>query len=62
MRAMELYDRHAGKLRLARDACRQRGYFTLFAETPDRHPAGGEGLNAGKASFEALLGKAFQLD
>lgn len=49
-------------LRSAREACQQRGYFTLFAESPDRHPSGQQGLADGGDAFRALLGRAFSLD
>lgn len=60
--ALHLYERHADSLARAVTACRERGYFTLFPETPDRH-RGGEAANAaGLAAFRAQLGTAFELE
>lgn len=56
------YDKHRSALRAAREACRTRGHFSLFAETPDRHPAGVEGAAVGRAAFESLLGRRFEID
>ena len=59
---LELYERHAAALAGAVTACRERGYFTLFPETPDRHRRGEAAPAAGLASFRAQLGNAFELD
>lgn len=61
-RAMEFFDRHAARLQAARVACRERSYFTLFAETPDRHPGGVAAAEGGRAAFAAQLGHPFALD
>lgn len=61
-RAVQWYDAHHDALQAARDACRARNYFSLFAETPDKHPAGDQGPSAGRAAFEALLGRPFEID
>jgi phenylacetic acid degradation protein paaN len=61
-RALALYDRHADALESAAVACRTRGYFTLFPETPDRHRGGAGAAEAGQATFHAQLGRAFELD
>jgi len=59
---LDLYERHAAALTGAVTACRERGYFTLFPETPDRHRGGAAAPAAGLASFRAQLGQAFELD
>lgn len=61
-RARSLYDRHAAALESARRACLERGYFTLFQETPDRHPGGDGARGAGESAYAALLGRPFRLD
>ncbi len=60
--AMLLFDRHRDALERARAACLARGQFTLFPETPDRHPGGAAAAEAGAAAFRAQLGRAFALD
>lgn len=60
--ALRFWDRHREPLARAQAACRTRGYFSLFHETPDRHPGGAEAQAAGLASFRAQLGRAFELD
>jgi len=61
-RARSLYERHAEALESAAVACRTRGYFTLFPETPDRHRGGAAAAEAGSAAFRAQLGRAFELE
>jgi phenylacetic acid degradation protein paaN len=56
------YDKHEDALRAAGNACRERSYFTLFPETPDRHRGGAAAAEAGLASFRAQLGRPFALD
>jgi phenylacetic acid degradation protein paaN len=60
--ALDLYEKHAAALRAAGLACRERGYFTLFPETPDRHRGGAAAAEAGIAAFRTQLGRAFVLD
>ena len=60
--ALELFDKHEASLRAAGLACRERGYFTLFPETPDRHRGGAAATEAGIAAFRAQLGRPFVLD
>ena len=60
--ALELFEKHAASLRAAGQACRERSYFTLFPETPDRHRGGAAASAAGIAAFNAQLGRAFELD
>ena len=60
--ALDLYEKHAASLRAAGLACRERSYFTLFPETPDRHRGGAAAAEAGIAAFRTQLGRAFELD
>ncbi len=57
-----LYEKHAPALAAAREACRSRGWFSLFQETPDRHPGGEAARAAAGRAFTAQLGKRFDLD
>ena len=57
----QLYEKHLAALNAAAEACRERSYFSLFPETPDRHRRGEQAASDGKASFEAQLGRAFEL-
>ncbi len=57
-----LFDKHEAALGAARRACLERGYFTLFPETPDRHRGGAVAAEAGVAAFQAQLGRPFKLD
>jgi phenylacetic acid degradation protein paaN len=57
-----LNEKHAPALAAAREACRQRGWFSLFQETPDRHPGGEAARTAAAAAFEAQLGRRFELE
>jgi phenylacetic acid degradation protein paaN len=59
---LRLYEQHRDALAQAHQACRHRGYFSLFHETPDRHPGGAEAQAAGLAAFRGQLGRAFELD
>ncbi|HXW10862.1 MAG TPA: hypothetical protein VD737_09610, partial [Steroidobacteraceae bacterium] len=59
---LDLFERHATALAGAVAACRERGYFTLFPETPDRHRGGAAAMAEGLAAFRAQSGKAFELD
>jgi len=56
-----LYDKHRAALDAATEACRTRGYFSLFPETPDRHRGGAAAADAGKKAFEDQLGRSFLL-
>jgi hypothetical protein len=60
--ALHLFDKHEASLRAAGTACRERSYFTLFSETPDRHRGGAGAADAGAAAFRAQLGHRFELD
>jgi phenylacetic acid degradation protein paaN len=60
--AARLFDKHESALRSAAQACRVRGYFTLFPETPDRHRGGAAAKDAGVAAFRAQLGRPFDLE
>jgi phenylacetic acid degradation protein paaN len=60
--ALDLYAKHETSLRAAAAACRERGYFTLFPETPDRHRGGSSAAEAGNLEFRAQLGRSFTLD
>lgn len=60
--ARALYDKHEAALHAAGQACRERGYFTLFPETPDRHRGGAAAAESGAAAFRAQLGRPFELD
>lgn len=60
--ALGYFDRHEASLGAARRACQSRGYFSLFAETPDRHPGGAAAAEAGRAAFAAQLGQRFVLE
>ncbi|HEX5651114.1 MAG TPA: phenylacetic acid degradation protein PaaN [Steroidobacteraceae bacterium] len=58
----DLFERHSGALTQAVAACHERGYFTLFPETPDRHRGGDAAAQAGLAAFQAQLGQRFELE
>jgi len=60
--ASVLFAKHEAALLAASTACRVRGYFTLFPETPDRHRGGAAAKEAGLAAFRAQLGRPFELD
>ncbi len=60
--ASVLFDKHEAALLAASTACRVRGYFTLFPETPDRHRGGVAAKDAGLAAFRSQLGRSFELD
>jgi len=60
--ALRLFDKHAASLQAARHACLERGWFSLFQETPDRHPGGEAAREAAAAAFRSQLGRAFDLD
>ena len=55
-----LFERHAATLERALTAIGDRGYWSPHSESPKAY---GEGaIEAGKAAFDALLGKPFTLD
>ena len=56
------WDKHRLSLDKATTACRDRGYFSLFSETPDRHPAGVAAQDAGRKRHAAYLSRPFELD
>jgi hypothetical protein len=56
--ALSLFDRHRPALEQARAACRSRGHFSLFGETPDRHPGGSAAAEAAALAFRQQLGRA----
>lgn len=58
----DLYAKHGSSLADAARACRERGYFSLFPETPDRHRGGEVAAQTGRAAFEAALGRPFHID
>jgi phenylacetic acid degradation protein paaN len=60
--ALRLFEKHEASLLAAGQACRQRGYFTLFPETPDRHRGGAAAAEAGLASYRAQLGRGFAME
>jgi phenylacetic acid degradation protein paaN len=60
--ALRFFEQHEAALRAAGTACRERSYFTLFPETPDRHRGGAAAADAGAAAFRAQLGRRFELD
>ena len=60
--ALRWYEKHRVALEQAEAACRNRGHFSLFPETPDRHPAGPNAPALGAAAFRAQLGRAFELE
>jgi phenylacetic acid degradation protein paaN len=60
--ALQLFEKHAASLQAARGACLERGWFSLFQETPDRHPGGEAAREAAAAAFRAQLGRPFELD
>ncbi|HEX7374970.1 MAG TPA: hypothetical protein VF277_08340, partial [Steroidobacteraceae bacterium] len=60
--AADLYDKHEAALRAAGQACRERSYFSLFPETPDRHRGGAAAAEAGAATMRAQLGQRFVLE
>lgn len=61
-RARALFDKHEAALQAAGQARRERSYFTLFPETPDRHRGGAAAAEAGAAAFRAQLGRDFALE
>lgn len=56
------FDKHQATLAAASQACRDRRYFSLFPETPDRHRGGEAAAARGKAAFESMRARPFELD
>ncbi len=58
----ELFDRHRDRLERAVEVCSTREAWSPFIESPSRkhHPPGAHA--AGRAAFEARLGRPFELD
>ena len=55
-----LFERHAATIERALAAIGDRGYWSAYSESPKAY---GEGaVEAGKAAFDALIGKPFALD
>lgn len=61
-RALRLFEQHRELLHRAAHACTTREYFSPFPETPDRYPDSADALARGRTTFEALLGRRFDLD
>ena len=59
---IDYFERQQGRFEAARAACKTRGYFSPFADTPLKHPLGEAGRVSGDAAFHAALGKAFEYD
>ncbi|CDM22982.1 Aldehyde dehydrogenase PaaZ [Castellaniella defragrans 65Phen] len=57
-----LLERHRPLLDQALATIATRGYWSAFAESPSPKAYGEEAPEAGRAAFEAHLGKAFELD
>ena len=60
--ALRWYEKHEAALLAAGRACRERSYFSLFPETPDRHRGGAAAAEAASAAFRAQLGRPFELE
>lgn len=58
----DLFDKHRQSLEAAVIACRERRYFSLFSETPDRHRGGPDAQVAARDRYRAVLGRAFELE
>ncbi len=58
----ELFARHQATLDKALDACAQRYSWTAYPESPSSKIHGEEKPRAGKARFEAMLGKDYSLE
>ncbi len=59
---MNYFDKHQALLDDVRAACRERGWFSPFPETPDKYPGGAAAQLAGRLAYESQLGRAFDLD
>lgn len=58
----DLFQKHRETIDKAVDACRTRYSWSPFIDNPSVKIHGAEALAAGKAAFEAHLGKSFDLD
>ncbi len=58
----DFFARHRETLDRARDAIRTRAYFSAYPESPSGKIYGETAADAGKAAFEAHLGRDFALD
>src|SRR5947209_5063273 len=56
------FERHRATLDRALQAIAERGYWSPFPESPSPRNYGEGALEAGKAAFDALLNKPFELD
>ena len=57
-----LFERHAATLERALAAIAERGYWSPYSESASPKVYGEGAAEAGKAAFDALLGKPFALD
>jgi len=57
-----LFERHAATLERALAAIADRGYWSPYPESPSPKVYGDGAAEAGKAAFDALVGKPFALD
>ena len=57
-----LFERHAPTIERALAAIAERGYWSPYPESPSPKVYGEGAAEAGKAAFDALLGKPFDLD
>ena len=55
-----LFERHAPTLERALTAIAERGYWSPYPESPSPKVYGEGAAEAGKAAFDALLGKPFR--
>ena len=59
---IDLMARHAQRFAGAQRACRERDCWSPFPDTPAGYPDSAAAQAAGRAAFEAHLGRAFELD
>ncbi|HYT09303.1 MAG TPA: phenylacetic acid degradation protein PaaN, partial [Mycobacteriales bacterium] len=59
--AQQFVDRHRETLERALSAIRERGYWSAFPESPSPRVYGEGAAEAGKAAYEAHLGRRFEL-
>ncbi|MEP7208771.1 MAG: phenylacetic acid degradation protein PaaN, partial [Casimicrobiaceae bacterium] len=57
-----LFEKHRAMLDRALTAIAERGYWTPYPESPSPRNYGEGAVEAGKAAFDALLDKPFELD
>src|SRR5512143_2467921 len=55
------FERHLPTLERALQAISERGYWTPYPESPSPRNYGEGAVEAGKAAFDAMLGKPFEL-